>query len=345
MKLDREQMLRAYPEMPGQVRTRMDSTLLRLHTQGRRAPTRRLSLALAAVLVMLAATGAAAGAHFGVLDFLSERFGQNALPEARELVQTPEASLALANTSVSLEEAVYDYGRLRLVYSVKPNADIPVTETALMDEKSALYQAIERDGVSLTGGDWLRIDGEEIVMPGDSFADYAVDEEQGVVLCYVDIELGAWALAPQESFAVSLPVTLPASGSQTLDFTVTAKAISEPAMQLDAGAVRATVESFTPSPISTYVRLTLERAAGASDYDYENALADWQDAKLTDGKGHVLAEARDVMTVEETEGQSVTLRFAFPPVEASEIWFTPTAVTQDGVAPDMARAMGIKKGE
>lgn len=345
MKLEREQMLRAYPEMPREVQTRMDSTLLRLHAQGRRAPTRRLSLALAALLVMLAATGVATGAHFGVLDFLSERFGQNALPEARELVQTPEASLALANTSVALEEAVYDYGRLRLVYSVKPNAGVPVTETALMDEKSALVQAIAQDGVSLTGGDWLRIDGEELVMPGDSFSDYAVDEEQGAVLCYMDIELGAWELAPQGSFAVSLPVTLPQSGSQTLDFTVAAKAISEPAMRLDAGAVRATVESFTPSPISTYVRLTLERAAGASDSDYENALADWRDAKLTDGEGHVLAEAGDVMTVAETEGQAVTLNFAFPPVDAGEIWFAPTAVTEDGAAPDMARAMGIKKGE
>lgn len=345
MELKREQLLRAYPDLPPEVQTRMDSTLLRLHTQGRRAPVSRLSLVLSALLVMLAATGAAAGVHFGVLDFLNERFGRAVLPEAQQLVQRPAAALELAHTRIALEEAVYDFGRLRLVYSVTPAAGIEVTEAALADEESALWQALRQDDVSLIGGDWLRINGEEMSMPGDSFGDYAADEERSAVICYVDIELGAWALAPQGSFEVSLPVTGPQGGSRTLDFTVQAEETAEVAVRLSAGAVQATVERFIASPMGTYVRLMLTRSSDADDAAYAQALDDWRDARLTDANGAVLAQAQSVMTIEEAEGQSLTLNFTFPPVDAQEMWFAPTAVHGDSVEPDMARAMGIRKGE
>lgn len=344
MELNRERLLRAYPDMPCEVQTRMDSTLLRLSMRRRRAPMRRLTLALAAALTLLAAVGAA-GMRFGVFDFMSERFGQAVLPAAQELVQRPEASIELAHTRVTLEEALYDNGRLRVVYSVKPETGVAVTQAALEDEDSALRRALAQDGVCLTGGDWLRVGGEEIAMPGDSFGDLAVDEALGVILCYVDVELGAWDLAPQGGFSVSLPVTGPQSGGRTLDFDVFAQADWQAAMRLDAGAVRATVERLSASPVRVYVRLTLERAADADDYAYENALADWRDAKLTDAGGHVLAEAESVLTVAEEAGRSVTLNFTFPPVDAADLWFAPTAVRGDDVVPDMARAMGISKGE
>ncbi len=348
MELNRERLLAAYPAMPDVVRARMEDTLARLRSEQaalpRRAPARRLTFALAlAIALLLCAIGVAAGLRMGVFDFMTELFGmQGVLPGAQELVQTPQAQLVLEHTTIALEEAVYDGGTLRVVYSVRAG-DAPVTTAALDDPDSPFRQAVVADRASMDGCDWFYLNGQEHTMTGGSSVAHVVDEEAGQVLCYLDIQLASAGIVPEGDFEVRLPLAGALKERKTLDFPVRVADASAPLSTMEAGPVRVTVLSHSASPVRVYVHLRLERMPGAAAETYNAALGDWEDALLVDGAGNTLCVPEDIMTTALVEDERVEWSYTFPPTDAQEAYFVPTIIDEnDQWVPDRTHAIRVQ---
>lgn len=333
MELNRETLLRAYPALPQQVDARMERTLAQLqwtaaHTPQRR-PVRRLCFALVLTLCLLiAALGMAAGAHFGVFDFMAGWFGQSGvLPQAAELVETPEALLDLPHATLALEEAVYDGGVLRVVYSVTPKAGFTTAE------------AIAADGIASDGCDRLTVNGVEIVMPGGSYATHTEADDRA--LCYLHIELAG--IAPEGSFTVGLPLAGEAATKQALVFPIQATYVPRAPVTVQTNSVTATLSGATLSPVRAYVQLHVARTPSATDDAYQAALGDWEDALLVDGNGRVLSTLEALEPIAVQNGEWIDWHYTFLPTDAPEVYFAPTLITpQNEWLPDMAHAIRIR---
>lgn len=335
MELNRETLLRAYPDLPPQVDVRMERTLTQLeHTaplKAQRAAPRRFSFATAFALCLLAAAlGVAAGAHFDVFDFMAGWFGQTGmLPQAHELVETPAAALDLPHATLRLQEALYDGSVLRVVYSVTPKHGF------------ALSQAIEADSICLDGCDSFAINGEEIVMTGGSTATYTVTDE--TAFCYLQIELASAGIAPTAGFTVGLPLAGEQNAKQALTFPVSTTYAAQTPTCLETETTTVTLKDASLSPVRAYVQLRIERNASATAQDFATALGDWEDAVLATQNGTVLSTLESLEITAQKEGEWVEYTCVFLPTDADEVYFAPTRITpQDECLPNMAHAIRIR---
>lgn len=336
MVMNREKLLRAYPSVPENVQKRMEETLLKLknETAAQRhiRPDRKLSFALALLMaVMIAAGCMAAGLCFGVFDFMAERFGQSGvLPQAQEMVAADLAVVTLEHSVVAVEEAVYDGGNLRVVYSIRS-----------ADDTLTIEEAAKEDQVSLYGCDWFYINGEEIVMTNGSSFGSALAPEGDKRLCYLDICMASSGIVPEGDFTVGLPLM----DKEVLTFAVPGYPAAADTAATANDAVRATLLSASLSPIRAYARLRVEKQPDASPESYEAALGDWRDACLADGEGNILSSPVDILTDAREEGQWIVLTYTFLPVDSEKVFFAPTIITPENEwIADMAHALPMQQG-
>lgn len=352
MKISQDLLLRAYPPTPPQVNTRIDETLATLQRQAAQLPPKRyaarlrFATVLLALLVLLAAIGVAAGIHFGVFDFMGRIFGQrDMLPQASKLVQADLATLETEHTTISLTQAVYDGGNLRVVCSIRvKDLTVPVTSQELNDEASAFRTALAADGVSPWGCDWFFIDGKEYTMTGGSTSATIPGTENGEALCYMDIYLTSSGIVPKGDFKVSLPIIRRGRGDvTTLDFTVKASTASITLPPIYANGATITVLSASLSPIRAYVNLNITRSGGVSAQEFDLLLADWRDAVLVDAQGNELAALSEFFISAQEEGKSAHYSFTFLPVDTQEAYIAPTIIDgSDQWLVDMSQAIKVK---
>ena len=352
MRISQNLLLRAYPPTPPQVNTRIDETLAALHRQATLLPPRRyaarlrFATVLVALLLLVAAIGVAAGIHFGVFDFMEQFFNQTGvLPQANELVQTDLATLETEHTTITLTQAVYDGGNLRVVYSMRlKDAAAPITSEELNDGTSAFRAALAADGVSPWGCDWFFIDGQEYSMTNGSTGATIPGAENGEALCYLDIYLASSGIVPKGDFKVSLPIIRRGrSDVTTLDFMVKAKTATSTLPPVYAKGAAITVLSASLSPVRAYVNLRIERNEGVSAQQFELLLADWRDAVLVDAQGNQLTGLSEFLISAQEEGKSADYSFTFLPTDAREAYIAPTVIdVNDNWFADMSQAIKVK---
>lgn len=336
MMLDQEMLLRAYPQMPPSVNARIDATLSVLQQKAaqpmRYVPRLRFAMILAVLLILLAAIGVATGIRFGVFDFMAQFFGQDdVLPVAHKLVQTELISKETDHALITLSQAVYDGGNLRLVYSVQQkDALAPITEDELADEGSSFRQALALDGISPWGCDWFYIDGVEYTMTSGSSNMTIPGGENGEALCYMDICLASAGIVPTQDFMVSLPIIHDAAEKHdTLDFTVRiGDQVNTTAPTLTAKGATVTLLSASLSPVRTYANLLIVADEGTSAQDFALLLEDWRDAKLVDGQGSEPVVMTDIQMAKQSNDTAI-LSYTFMPTDAAEAYIAPTVITAD----------------
>lgn len=333
MVMNRETLLKAYPDLPQAVQNRMEQTLLRLKcesaNQRQPMPKHRLTLILALVLALAAVGGLAAGLRFGVFDLMQSLFGQaDVLPQAQSLLADDLATVELPHSALAVEQAVYDGGNLRLVYSIRSTA-----------EGLSIQEAAEQDHVSLNGCDWFTLNGQTISMTNGSAFGSLLAPEGDRLLCYLDLYLASSGILPQGDLSVGLPLI----DGQMVSFTVPGYQASAISAAAETDAVRATLLSASLSPVRAYARLRIERQADASAEAYAAALDDWRDAYLVDADGTILSAPGEILTDAMGEGQWVELTYIFLPTETEQAFFAPTLITpQNQWMVDMAHALPMQ---
>ena len=303
--------------------------------RGEQKVKRKFSVAMVCAMVVLMTTTAAlaAGVHFGVFDFMTNLFGQEAvLPQAQELVASDLTVMELENTTLKVEEAVYDGGNLRVVYSV-----------ALNNESQTIEEAALADRVSLNGCDWFLINGEETVMTNGSYFGNMLSPEGDRMLCYLDIYLASSNIVLQEEFKVSLPLIGSGKYAEYATFTVPGYDVAENPLKTQTDSVNVTLLGSSISPVRSYVRLRIEKLPNMSAESYEAALYDWQDAYLVDKQGTKLCAPVEILVDGSVDGEWIEQTYVFPPVEVDEVYFASTMITsQDEWIVDMNHALQIK---
>ena len=334
MVMNREKLLKAYPSIPENVQQRMDETLLKLRVesanQRRISPKRKLAFVLAMVMAVGGAMGGiAAGIHFGVFNFMAALFGQSCvLPQAQKLVVADLPSVTLEHSVLAIEEAVYDGGNLRLVYSVCSE-----------DENLTIEEAAKADQVSLYGCDWFYINGEESIMTNGSSFGSVLAPEGEKLLCYLDICMASSGIVPQGDFTVGLPLI----GKEAITFAVPGYQVAMNPVATETDSVKVTLLSSSLSPVRSYARLRIEKQPEVSIESYEAALGDWLDAYLVDAEGSKLSAPTDILTDASEEGKWIDLTYTFLPVEAEKGFFAPTIITPENEwTVDMAHALPIQ---
>jgi len=349
MTLNQQRMREAYPQTPDVVRIRMEQTLAGIRREAAKQPpwryARRLSFAVTMALVTVLAVGAvAAGAHFGVFDFMKKMFGASGvLPEAEELVQQNLGSLKLEHTTLNVDEAVYDGGTLHVVYSITQNdADVPLTEQDAEDSQSAFQLAVAADAVHMEC-DSFWVNGTEYCMTNCSTVDTMIGENDGELLCYLDIQLASAGIVPDGDFTVKLPVAGGNGDYQTLDFTVQASGSDWQPVVLYSDNATVTLTSAFVSPVRIYATLRLEMNADASAQEADETFEDWAEAELVDAQGNRLAGMTELMPENLVDGESVDYSYTFLPTEAEEVYLAPTFINEQGEwAVDMTRALPLQ---
>lgn len=334
MVIDREALLKAYPAVPDNVRLRMDETLFRLRMEPKvarktTATRKRLFVLVILLVVMAAVGGTAAGIHYGVFSFMAELFGQNSvLPQAQELIAADLASVQLKHSVVTVEEALYDGGNLRLVYSVRST-----------DDKLSIEEAAAADQVSLNGCDWLSINGEEIIMTNGSSFGSVLTPEEDRLLCYLDIYMASAGIVPTGDLTVGLPLI----GSEVVAFTVPGYQVTVNPVCVKTDAVRVTMLSASLSPVRAYARLRIEKLPDVSEESYEATLGDWRDVYLVDAEGQKLGAPMEILTDAVEEGKWIDLTYTFPPVEEENVFLASTIITAENEwLVDMAHAIPLQ---
>lgn len=291
------------------------------------------ALVFALLALLTAASAMAVGMRFGVFDFMTTFFGQEeVLPQAQQLVVSDLAVAALDHTTLRVEEAVYDGGSLRVMYSVTPR-----------DEGMTIEEAAAADGVKLAGCDWLKIDGQERIMPNGSAFASTLSPEGDRLLCYLEIALSSSGIACEKDLSVALPLVGMGGDAKTLDFTVPGYDAAAPLAKTQTDSVSATLLSASVSPVRCYVRLRIERLPGASAESYEAALYDWKDAYLVDNQGEKRCAPVEILTDAGEEGEWIEQTYVFSPAVVDELYFAPTVITpQDEWIIDMNHALRIK---
>lgn len=359
MELTRETLLNAYPSTPQDVKDDIALTLRTIQAQARPAPkryARRLSFAgmLAMILIMaMLAAAIAAGAHFGVFDFMGRIFGgSGVLPQAGELVQTNLGMLDLPHTIITAEEAIYDGGSLQVVYSIEAkNLSRKPTEEDLYNPlaghenpDSELSQALAADVICwYSGFDWFFINGEEIVMTNGSFGDAAFDEESGKIYCYMNMQLASSGIVPLGDFQVALPVAGELRDKKLLTFTMKENVTEGPRLTLQTAQEIITVQSTFATPVRIYVNLRVEAKDGVGAEQAAYLFQDWQDAMLVDAAGNAVSQLAEVFPGDVVDGKGTDYHYTFLPVDLAEVYLAPTILDDEGNwVPDMSRALRVR---
>jgi|GEM_PF-3525483 len=349
MNLNKERMRGAYPATPNVVKDSVEDTLYHIGRESAKQPprryARRLSFATTLLIVLVVAVVAiAAGAHFGVFDFMARMFGTSGvLPEAEKLVQTDLGSLELAHIAYNVDEAVYDGGTLHVVYSVtQKGAAAPLHKTDVYDPQSDFYQALRADQAH-TECDWFYIDGTEYTMTNCTTGDTMPGENNGELLCYLDIQLASAGIVPEGDFKMQLPLVGGNGTYQTLDFTVKADQTGFESVTLYGETATVTLQSAFVSPVRTYATIHVEINAGVTAHQADETFCDWAEAELVDAQGNELASLTELIPQNLVNGKRVDYSYTFLPVKEEEVYLAPTFINEQGEwAVDMNRALPLK---
>lgn len=350
MDSNRRRLLRAYPAMPQELKNQLLYTLKTMQAKARPAPgrsARRLSFAaLMAAVLLVAVIAVAVGNHLGVFGFMERISGVSGVLEgAGELVQTDLGSLSLQHTILTLEEAVYDGGNLRVVYSVQAkNLSAPLDAGDMNDPQSAFRKALKSDGINPDGScDWFEVNGVEYAMTSGSTGDAVFDGDSGKLLCYLDIQLASAGIIVKGDLTVKLPLAGEIIARKTLDFTVKASAAPQPHASLQTEHATVTLLNAFLSPVRTYASIRIEMKEGSNLAQADEVFEMWRDVMLTDAQGREIGTPEDVLTANLEDGKRVEYSFTFLPAVNEEVYLAPIIIDEkNNWIGDMHQALRLK---
>jgi hypothetical protein len=336
--------------MPQELKYQLAYTLNSIRAQAGPAPgrsARRLSfIGILAVVLLIAMIAAAVGNSLGVFRFMERMPGAGGVLEgAGELVQTDLGSLDMPNTLLAAEEAVYDGGCLRVVYSVQAkNLATPPLPADMDNPESAFCKALAGDGIHLDGScDWFVLDGTEYSMTNGSTGDAVFDEESGKLYCYLEIQLASDGIIPKGDFDVKLPLAGELMARKTLDITVKASLASQPKAVFQAGQVTVSLLNAFLSPVRAYATVRIEMKEGSTLSQADKVFDTWRDVVLVDAKGKEIRALADLLTVKQEDGKSVVYSYTFLPIDKEEIFLAPIVTDENNNwVGDMSQALRLK---
>lgn len=346
----RKRMLKAYPAMPQELKNQLLYTLKTIQAKARPAPVlraKRLSfVTVMAAVLLIAVIAAAVGNRLGVFQFMERMSGQSGVLEgAGKLVQTDLGSLDMSNTILTAEEAVYDGGSLRVVYSVQAkNLAAAPTQADMANPESAFRKALARDGIGLDGScDWFVLDGMEYSMTDGSTGDAVFDEESGKLFSYLEIQLASAGIIPKGDLVVKLPLAGEITARKTLDFSVKASAAPQPKASLQTDHAAVTLLSTFLSPVRTYANIRIEMKDGSTLAQADEVFETWRDVVLTDAQGKEISALQDLLTANYEDGKRVDYSCTFLPVDNEEVYLTPIIIDENNNwVGDMSQALRLK---
>ncbi len=346
----RKRMLKAYPDMPQELKNQLLYTLKTIQAKARPTPVssaRRLSfITVMAAVLLIAAIAVAVGNRLGVFRFMERMSGYSGVLEgAGELVQTDLGSLDMPNTVLTVEEAVYDGGCLRVVYSVQAkNLAAHLTQEDMDNPESTFRKALAIDGIHPDGScDWFVLDGTEYSMTNGSTGDAVFDEESGKLYCYLEIQLASDGIIPKGDFDVKLPLAGEIMARKTLDITVKASPAPQPMATFQTGQVTVTLLNAFLSPVRAYAGVRIEMKEGGTLSQADNVFNTWRDVVLVDAKGKEIGALQDLLTVKLEDGKSVEYSYTFLPVDNEEIFLAPVIIDENNNwVGDMSQALRLK---
>ena len=350
MESSRKRMLRAYPDMPQELKNQLLYTLKTIQAQARpyrKRTVKRLSFAgLLAAVLLIAVIAMAVGNHFGVFTFMERMPGRGGVLEgAGKLVQTELGHLDMPNTYLTAEETVYDGGCIRVVYSVQAKnlSGLPLGAD-LYNPESQLSKALAADGIHPDGScDWFVLGGTEYSMTNGSTGDAAFDEESGKLYCYLEIQLASAGIIPEGDFDVRLPLAGELKARKTLDFTVKASRTAQPKASFQAGQMTVTLLNAFLSPVRAYAGVRIEMKDGSLPSQADGVFATWRDVALVDANGKEIGALADLLTVKMEDGKSVEYSYTFLPVDKEDVFLAPfTTDENDNWVGDMSQALRLK---
>lgn len=349
----RKRMLKAYPAMPQELKNQLLYTLKTIQAKARPAPVRpvrsarRLSfVTVMAAVLLIAMIAAAVGNRLGVFKFMERMSGYSGvLDDAGKLVQTDLGSLSLQNTVLTAEEAVYDGGNLRVVYSVQAkDLSKPLMQADIADPESAFSKALASDGISPDGScDWFVLDGLEYSMTNGSTSDAVFDDESGKLFSYLEIQLSSAGIIPKGDLVVKLPLAGEITARKTLDFSVKASAAPQPKASLQTEHAAVTLLSTFLSPVRTYANIRIEMKDGRTLAQADEVFETWRDVVLTDAQGKEISALQDLLTANYEDGKRVDYSCTFLPVDNEEVYLTPIIIDENNNwVGDMSQALRLK---
>ncbi len=350
MESNQKRMLKAYPDMPLELKSQMAYTLHTIQAQARPASrryARRLSFAtLLAAILLVTMIAVAVGNPLGVFGFIERMSGySDVLVGAGELVQTDLGNLDMPNTVLTVEEVVYDGGSLRVVYSVQAkNLSMPPMQADMDDPESALSKALASDGLNPDGScDWFVLDGTEYSMTNGSTGDAVFDEESGKLFCYLEIQLASAGIIPQGDFAVKLPLAGEITARKTLDFTVKASPAVQPKATFQTEHATVTLMSAFLSPVRAYATVRIDMKEGSTLAQADEVFEAWRDVTLVDSRGKEISTPEEVLTTYLEDGKRVDYSYTFLPVGNEEIFLAPFIIDEkNNWIGDMSQALRLK---
>ena len=332
--LDREAILSAFPARRERFDCAVDRALVRVHDEAavERQRTRQICVrralgwGLAAALVLAGALGVADGIHRGVFDFLFS--GEDALPEAEELIRRDVAAMRIGGTELAVSEAVFDGATLRFVMSVRrPEIGWPVEREELWEKKGEFWNGLMQDGVTVMDGfDWFLLNGREQTMTGGSGGAHAPGTENGEALIYFELNLSETEISAGD-IVVSLPVAKEADAQDRrilMDIPVRRVPLDcirnlMPADAYPMGMGELTVLSARLSPIMVYLSLRLDFPDEVPEDDAYRYISAWQSFALVDAEGREVCSWTDAMGSGIPTGETDTARHLWVSCRAAPV--------------------------
>ena len=271
--------------------------------------------------------------------------GGGVLDGAEKLVQTNLGRLDLQNTVIAAEEAVYDGGNLRVVYSVQAKSvSAPLAQADIDDPDSAFCKALSSDGINHDGScDWFVLGGTEYSMTNGSTGDAVFDADSGKLYCYLDIQLASAGIIPTGDFAVKLPLAGEIIARKTLDFTVKASAASQTKAAIQTEHASVTLLSTFVSPVRTYASIRIEMKDGSALAQADEVFEAWRDVVLADAEGKEIGTLQDLLAANLEDGKRVDYSYTFLPVDMAEVYLAPIIIDEKTEwVGDMNQALRLK---
>ncbi len=235
-------------------------------TGPRRQRSSKISLRLALVLILLAATLTvfAITRGFGLFDLMGTVMPHFSVvrPEAEELLRHDLAFYSFEHVDVAIREAAYDGRYLRVAYSVTDRAatrPLDKPGESLTSGRPDIYQfdAALQDGIWWSTLDWAEVGGEDVNPKGMSFSVAGPNNGEAVTWVQFDVQ----DIDLPDPFTVRLPIR--GSGTpEELIFTMDKSGMNhvfylKPPPDKRIGSYVARVREVMVSPIRVYITLHL----------------------------------------------------------------------------------------
>lgn len=258
--------------------------------------SRKITLRLALVLILLAATltAFAITRGFGLFDLMGAVMPHfsDVRPEAEELLRRELAFFSFEHVDVSIREAAYDGRYLRVAYSVTDrSAAAPLDEPgkSLTSDRPDTYQftAAEQDGIWWSTLDWAEAGEENLNPRGMSFSVAGPNNGEAITWVQFDVQ--------DIDLPDTFPVRLPIRGRDTpeeLTFTMDKSGMKHifhlnPPPDKRIGSYVVRVHEVMVSPIRIYITLYLMMDPGLAPDEIWQLASPWGSWKtvLSDADG------------------------------------------------------------